>query len=743
MKLRWNKALALLLAVGCAGSAGNLPAVAAQASVEQITDGTEVSQLVQDYWEEDYFEQVIIDPEREQVTADGERATLEQTLGLDTEECQQVMTSAQAAEDYFQDSPYEAEQTQTGTVVVTAPYQTKRLVVNTQTLTSTYGAEETLYNAQLGQYILQYATQEETQAAYERLCEQYGAEQCFVDEIIDGSDLLQTQSEGTDCYSWGASLMGMNTLKEEVEQSSMTATATVAIIDTGVDATHPFFDGGRISKNSYSFASDAVDSTDIADASGHGTHVAGIVADSTPDNVTLLILRIFDRNGKSSSALMASAIQYAVRQQASAINISAGWDKNSATDSIRGILNPAIEDAYEAGVPVVTAAGNQRMDVATTYPACHSQTFAISSVDRAGDFDQRNSNFGAGIDFAAPGVNVVSAQRGGGTCSKTGTSMAAPHIAAAVAYVKLFHPEADVAQVYGTLKQYAVDAGETGKDAWFGWGYVNLAHYAQDEGEQPRSCANWEIQLSQERCVYTGKAIQPSVTVLEKGKPVSDQYYQVTYQNNNAVGVATVVVTGCGKYEGTVKKTFSITLATPTMRSVTNEKDGIRLQWTAVPGASSYQIERKRGDGSWKTVKTIKSGKTTYWTDTKEPNGVRNQYRIKAVYGKVTSARSKAKAITCLTYPKLSTVKNSGKQAVTVSWKKNEKASGYQVQYGQGSQLKDKKSVTISKAKTTKTTVKKLKKGKTYYFRVRSYRTVSGQKEYSAWSAKRAVIVKK
>ena len=73
---------------------------------------------------------MVIDPEEETVTADGERTTLEQTLGLRDTEAEQVMDSAQAAQDYFQDTPYEAEQTEQGTVIVTAPYQTKRLVVS-------------------------------------------------------------------------------------------------------------------------------------------------------------------------------------------------------------------------------------------------------------------------------------------------------------------------------------------------------------------------------------------------------------------------------------------------------------------------------------------------------------------------------------------------------------------------------------------------------------------------------------
>ena len=129
MKQRRKKALCLLLAVACSLSIGSQGAAAFQQQADTITDGAELSQLVQDYWEENYFDRVVIDPEEETVTADGERTTLEQTLGLRDTEAEQVMDSAQAAQDYFQDTPYEAEQTEQGTVIVTAPYQTKRLVV--------------------------------------------------------------------------------------------------------------------------------------------------------------------------------------------------------------------------------------------------------------------------------------------------------------------------------------------------------------------------------------------------------------------------------------------------------------------------------------------------------------------------------------------------------------------------------------------------------------------------------------
>lgn len=746
MKQRRKKVLSLLLAVACSLSIGSQGAAAAQQQTDIITDGTELSQLVQDYWEEDYFDQLVIDPDQETVTADGRETTLEESLGLRDTEAEEVMDSAQAAEDYFQDSPYEAEQTKKGTVIVTAPYQTKRLVVRTQTLSTNCGAEEVLYDAQAGQYYLQYATQEDAQTAYETLSDRYGTDRCFVDQIMDAEDVLQTTptlEEGIACYSWGAAFMGMDQLKMAVEDSDMTATATVAVVDTGVDEEHEFFADGRISEDSYSFASDSKSGDDLEDGTGHGTHVAGIVADSTPDSVKLLILRIFNRSGKSSATLMAAAIYYAVQQQASVINISAGWDNGTANVFVRGILDPALETAYEAGIPVVTAAGNKRMNVASTYPACSSDTIAVSSVNKAGEFDRYNSNYGEGIDFTAPGVNVLSAAVGGGICSKTGTSMAAPHLSAAAAYVKLFHPDYSVEQLYDELKNCSMDLGDSGKDAQYGWGCPNLSKYCDRLPSKPRNCDNWEITLFPSSCVYDGTAQEPDVTVWVGEEKVPSQYYQVSYQNNNTVGQGTVVVTGLAPYQGTVQQSFDITLATPKLSSLENNKNGVTVTWKTVPGAAGYQVERKQGAEDWKGIKTVKGGKITRWMDSSNANGVRYEYRIRAYYGTYTSKESSAKAITYLTAPKLSSAKNTGKRTVTVQWKKNSKASGYQIQYGQTSKFKKLKTVTVSKGKTTKAVLKKLTKKKTYYIRIRSYQTVNGKRSYSVWSTARSVIVKK
>ena len=91
----------------------------------------------------------------------------------------------------------------------------------------------------------------------------------------------------------------------------------------------------------------------------------------------------------------------------------------------------------------------------------------------------------------------------------------------------------------------------------------------------------------------------------------------------------------------------------------------------------------------------------------------------------------------------IKSVKNSAKKTITVKWKKVSGASGYVIEYATNKSFKKAKKVTVKKAGTVKKVIKKLKKGKRYYVRIRVYKTVSGKKYYSGWSAKKSVKIKK
>ena len=86
---------------------------------------------------------------------------------------------------------------------------------------------------------------------------------------------------------------------------------------------------------------------------------------------------------------------------------------------------------------------------------------------------------------------------------------------------------------------------------------------------------------------------------------------------------------------------------------------------------------------------------------------------------------------------------NQKGKKLKVTWKKNAAATGYEVQYATSSKFKSVKKVKIKKAATTSTTVSKLTKGKKYYVRIRTYKTVSGKNYYSGWSKAKAAVIKK
>ncbi len=183
--------------------------------------------------------------------------------------------------------------------------------------------------------------------------------------------------------------------------------------------------------------------------------------------------------------------------------------------------------------------------------------------------------------------------------------------------------------------------------------------------------------------------------------------------------------------------------------SLTNTSTGITVKWSKVTGASGYYVYRKTGSGSYTKIKTITSGSTVSYTDTavKSKNGTTYTYAVKAYYksGSTTYTSSyTGKKTVRLTAVSLSSVKNSSSKKMTVKWAKNSKATGYQIQYSTSSSFASgNKTVTVTGASSVSKVISSLTKGKTYYVRIRAYKTVDGTKYYSAWSSKKSVKISK
>lgn len=186
-----------------------------------------------------------------------------------------------------------------------------------------------------------------------------------------------------------------------------------------------------------------------------------------------------------------------------------------------------------------------------------------------------------------------------------------------------------------------------------------------------------------------------------------------------------------------------------TITSITNTSTGQLVKWSAVPkslGATdvSYTIVEDESQGKTPYM-SIDVGNVTSMTYTlNNENGKKHAYAISVFYydadGKICRSTSLTAAYYYLTRPTLTYYKNTSAGTIKLTWKRNSKASGYQVKYVTGTTTK---TVTISGNSNTSKTLTKLTKGNTYKVYVRAYKTVSGKKYYSAWSSSKSVKVSK
>ena len=210
------------------------------------------------------------------------------------------------------------------------------------------------------------------------------------------------------------------------------------------------------------------------------------------------------------------------------------------------------------------------------------------------------------------------------------------------------------------------------------------------------------------------------------------------------VGKVTITVTSAAtaNYKA-ASKTVTIKVVPAATASLTaeNQATGIKLTWKKVAGANAYFIYH----GSTQ-IAAIKNGSTVTYTDEKATsNGKKYTYKIIASASSTgRSTLSKSATTYCVTRPAISTLTNSAASKMTAKWGKNAKATGYQIQYCPDKTFKTgNKSVSINSASTVSKVIGGLTKGKTYYVRVRTYKTAGSTKYFSAWSAVKNVKITK
>jgi len=250
--------------------------------------------------------------------------------------------------------------------------------------------------------------------------------------------------------------------------------AVIAVLDTGVDVNHPELQGRLLP--GFSFTDDT---TNVADNCGHGTHVTGIIAANTDNGVgiagvapeaQILPVKVMERYQVGVSCYgsysdFAAGLVYAADHGARVVNMSFGGTTNSTT------LANAIAYAANRGVLLVGAAGNNNSST-LFYPAAYTQVIAVAGTDGA-DARYASSNYGDWVDIAAPAVGVYSLYSNSSYTYMSGTSMAAPHVAAVAGLLLSQNPAYTDADLRALLQNNADDLGAPGFDPYFGWGRLN------------------------------------------------------------------------------------------------------------------------------------------------------------------------------------------------------------------------------------------------------------------------------
>jgi len=238
----------------------------------------------------------------------------------------------------------------------------------------------------------------------------------------------------------------------------------VYVIDTGVRTTHKEFQGRAIPTLEYYIQNGMVglrecsasDTSCAMDEHGHGTHCAGTVAGRTygvAPQATIHAVRTMDADGRGYASLTVAALNWILEKglRPAVISMSLGGKR---TDSRAYPL--AIEKATALGIPVVVAAGNEAQDACTKQPAYIPDAITVGS-SRIDDKMSVFSNQGPCVDIFAPGSSILSAGHRSDTEKKTssGTSMACPHVAGAVASILSQNPKLEVKSVIQNLLKEA------------------------------------------------------------------------------------------------------------------------------------------------------------------------------------------------------------------------------------------------------------------------------------------------
>lgn len=252
----------------------------------------------------------------------------------------------------------------------------------------------------------------------------------------------------------------------EMKAATCQPTAPVGLIDTRINLDHPALIDTRITV--LPLFDDGVE----ASGAHHGTAVAALLVGrgAVPGLLQggeLVAIDAFRKGDIATGMDLARAIDMLAARNISVINMSLSGPDNA-------VLAATVADAIAKGAVLIAAAGNDGPRARPAYPAAYPDVLAVTAVDR-GKRVYRRAAQGDHIDIAAPGVNVWTAASIKGERPRSGTSFAAPFVAAAAAIIMADNPGFSRREVEIVLANEADDLGAAGRDSIFGWGLLDMS----------------------------------------------------------------------------------------------------------------------------------------------------------------------------------------------------------------------------------------------------------------------------
>jgi thermitase len=283
----------------------------------------------------------------------------------------------------------------------------------------------------------------------------------FIHQAPEGRPWIATFNGSSDPAPYSQQYLNTLLKLPQVHKISKGAGVTVAVLDSGIDLDHPALKA-RISNFRYDFLDNDASPDDlpnsldddadgvIDEATGHGTHVAGLVLLVAPRS-NIMPLRVLDSDGRGSLFAIIKAIKYAADNNARVINLSLGTYADTA--AMRELLNYA----WLRQSILVSAAGNENTDQQDKwqYPAAIEQSLGVAATDQ-NDRKATFSNYHQYLDISAPGVSLYSTFWNGGYSYWSGTSMATPLVSGGAALVLARSPKLTASQVIDRLKTSAL-----------------------------------------------------------------------------------------------------------------------------------------------------------------------------------------------------------------------------------------------------------------------------------------------